>query len=882
MDKFDYKVTMIVPIYNVENFLRKCLDSLVAQTIAPKDFEILLIDDGSQDHSIDIMQEYAEKYPNMKILRKENEGLSLTRNYGIKHARGKYIMYIDADDTLSPETVSEVTNFFDNHYDEIDLVSYKEIPIIDGQKAAPHFRYKTLVTSGVYDLTNIYNAFISQTRINVCVKNNRENPVLFDPDREFRHEDQKYCIEVVRQKMKIGFCDKGTYFYLHQPDSIVRTFFYAYYIFEKTMKFWEDVFAYYEDGEIPYYIQAMYLNDVNWKTCSDILLPYHYEPEKFLEAKARVLRLLNKVDDEIILRHPSLDNFHRQYFIELKKNTEIKVYTGPNNLTITNHNTVIYSSQKIEIILLQFKVKADNLRFMGFVKSAAFNYLDQPKVFLIKNHQYESAEELETQLSSWSYYKAKTQTNKFWLFTIELDLDDLQSFEIKVNIEDKQYDTYYYFMPMVYFNHAEKRYTYYKNGRAFVYNSGIFYIKEMDDAEYRQNMKQIRRRYLTEEPKLWALRNLCLWNIKRHDNVWLYYDCKGVKRDNGYYQFEHDFDKQDGVRRYYVINEDNFQEKKREFPPKYRKHLVKFGSRFHKYLFLKARKIITAFIEHGNYVPFPPERFPRVIEVSNQPDIIYLQHGVLHAHVPWKYSLDRLVIDKEVISTHYEKENLINNYRFREDALIPCGMPRYDHIDVNQKSVNRILFAPSWRKYLVGMEGGEWVTTEGKFLASKYYEETNSFLNSKELETLLEKHDYYLDFKLHPILERYKHLYHITNKRVTMAESIISETEYSIFMTDFSSFVFDFVYLERPIIYFLPDMDMFRAGMNDYRELDIPFEEGFGDLVLNAKEAVTAIEKILNNGGKPEQKYADKMKDFFYYKDNRQTDRLYEALRKEE
>ena len=180
------------------------------------------------------------------------------------------------------------------------------------------------------------------------------------------------------------------------------------------------------------------------------------------------------------------------------------------------------------------------------------------------------------------------------------------------------------------------------------------------------------------------------------------------------------------------------------------------------------------------------------------------------------------------------------------------------------------------------MEGGEWVTTEGKFLASKYYEETNSFLNSKELETLLEKHDYYLDFKLHPILERYKHLYHITNKRVTMAESIISETEYSIFMTDFSSFVFDFVYLERPIIYFLPDMDMFRAGMNDYRELDIPFEDGFGDLVLNVKEAVTAIEKILNNGGKPEPKYADKMKDFFYYKDDHQTDRLYEALRKEE
>ena len=111
MDNFEYKVTMIVPIYNMENFLADCLDSLVNQTIDPEEMEILLIDDGSPDNSIDIMREYASKYPNMKILRKENEGLSRTRNYGIARAKGKYIMYIDADDTISPETVKSVTDF---------------------------------------------------------------------------------------------------------------------------------------------------------------------------------------------------------------------------------------------------------------------------------------------------------------------------------------------------------------------------------------------------------------------------------------------------------------------------------------------------------------------------------------------------------------------------------------------------------------------------------------------------------------------------------------------------------------------------------------------------------------------------------------------------
>lgn len=883
MEKFEYKVTMIVPIYNMEEFLRDCLDSLAAQTIAPEDFEILLIDDGSPDNSIDIMQEYAAKYPNMKILRKENEGLSPTRNYGIQRAKGKYIMYIDADDTLSPETVEKVTDFFDKHYDEIDLVTYMEIPLIAGKEGTPHYRYKTLIDSGVYDLTRIENAFISQTRVNVCVKNEGENNVLFDPDREFRHEDQKYCIEVVRRKMKIGYCNKGVYYYLHQPQSIVRTFFYAYYIFEKTMKFWEDIFAYYEDGKIPYYIQALYLNDVSWKTCSDILLPYHYEEDKLKEAKNRVLRLLNKVDDEIILRHPSVDNFHRQFFINLKEDNDINVYTGPNEIAITNHNSVIFDTKRLEIVMLQFKVKNDKIRFMGFVKSAAFNYLGKPKVYLVKNRQYAKMEELEVQLSSWSYYRAKTQTNNFWLFSTEIDLKGLHSFEFKVAIDNsgKLYDTYYYFMPTVYFSHVSKRYSYYKDGREFTQDAGVIYVKKPNKQKYEADMAKIRNRYKKSNRKLWLFRNLCLKKVKKYENVWLYYDCKGVKRDNAYYQFVHDFEKKDGVRRYYVINEDDFKGKRKEFPKKYRKNMIKFGSPFHKYLYLKARKIITAFIEYNNYSPFSKKRFEKMIEVSNQPDMIYLQHGVLHAHVPWKYSLDRLVIDKEVISTPYEKENLINNYRFREDALIPCGMPRYDYIDENQKSVNRILYAPSWRKYLVGMVGSEWVTTEGKFLASKFYEETSRFLNSEKLERILEENDFYLDFKLHPILERYKHLYQITNKRVTMAESVISETEYRIFMTDFSSFVYDFVYLERPIIYFLPDRDMFRAGMNDYREIDIPFEEGFGDLAVNAEEAVAAIEKILKNGGNAETKYADKMKSFFYYKDNNQTDRLYQELIKE-
>lgn len=879
MSNYDYKVTMIVPIYNMGKFLADCLDSLVKQTITPEEMEILLIDDGSTDNSIDIMREYASHYPNIKIHRKENEGLPKTRNYGIARAKGKYIMYIDADDTISPDTVKSVTDFFDKHYDEVDLVTYKEYPIINGKKGIPHYRFQTLVNSGVYDLMLPENAFIAQTNINVCVKNMGKDNVLFDSNREFRHEDQKYCIEVVRKKMKIGYCSKGVYYYLHQPESIVRTFFYAYYIFESTMKFWEDTFAYYEDGLIPQYIQAMYISDIAWKMTSDILLPYHYEPEKLEIAKQRITRLLDKVDDEIILRHPIVDSFHRQFFISLRSNNNIKVLTGVDQVAIANYDKLIYFTQKIEIVVQRYKIVDEKIRISAFIKSAVFNYLDKPDLYLVRNKNNSKLEKIELRESSKNYYKAKTKTNSFWNFEIEIDLKGLNSFEFKVEIEGKLYGTRYYFMPLTYFDFGMKRLTHYYKDKKISYSAGVFYVKKVSKAEKREYVKLQKGKYRKSNREIWKLRRLCMKKIKRYSNVWLYHSDKGVERDSAYYQFEHDIVKKDGVRRYYVINEEEYSKVNDCFPRKYRKYMVRFGSWKHKYFFLIAKKMITTVIEWNNFAPFLQGDFKKFMEVTNLPELIYLQQGIRHNHAPWEYSLDRLVIDKEVISTQYEKENLIRNYCFYEDALLPVGIPRYDFIDVNKKANNRILFAPSWRKYLVGQEKpGKWITIESKFLNSKFFEETEKFLNSKELEKMLEDYNMYLDFKLHPILERYKDLYKITNTRVAMAKRVVDETEYEIFMTDFSSYVYDFVYLERPIIYFLPDDEMFRSGMHDYRELDIPFENGFGELALTAEEALKALHKILSNDCRTEQKYAERMKDFFLFKDNNQRQRIYDAL----
>ncbi len=94
------KISVIVPVYNVEQYLPRCIDSILAQTFT--DFELLLIDDGSRDNSGKICDEYAEKDSRIRVFHKENGGVSSARNVGLDNTCGEYVSFIDSDDWIGP------------------------------------------------------------------------------------------------------------------------------------------------------------------------------------------------------------------------------------------------------------------------------------------------------------------------------------------------------------------------------------------------------------------------------------------------------------------------------------------------------------------------------------------------------------------------------------------------------------------------------------------------------------------------------------------------------------------------------------------------------------------------------------------------------------
>ena len=96
----DFRVSVIVPVYNAEDTIRNCLDDITGQTL--RETEIICVDDGSSDASVSILEEYRRKDNRIKIIRQENQGAGAARNTGMKEAQGDYLCFLDSDDRFEP------------------------------------------------------------------------------------------------------------------------------------------------------------------------------------------------------------------------------------------------------------------------------------------------------------------------------------------------------------------------------------------------------------------------------------------------------------------------------------------------------------------------------------------------------------------------------------------------------------------------------------------------------------------------------------------------------------------------------------------------------------------------------------------------------------
>lgn len=772
-------VTVVIPVYNNSTTLWRCVKSLYRQGVDSNKFEIILIDDGSTDDSYKRCKQLCLKYKNITLFQQVNKGVSAARNIGISNAKGKYIFFLDGDDVLSKNTLRDVSEFFDTVYQKVDLVTYRIETIINGKMQKPHFRYNYLNKSGIYDLREEY--YIGQTTMNIAIKNCFEKNVLFDEKMSFS-EDQKYCCDVLKEKLKMGFCNKGCYLYFRDPNSSSGLLQGACFVFEQSMNFFEKLFEGY--NEVPATFQGLYINDLYWKMASNILFPYHYTEEKYDYAIDRMKSLLKKCSNKSIIEHPNIDYFEKFYFLRMKNSELFSCSIDTNFFGLSSNEKLYTKEHSVEIVITKLRAVNGEVEFLGFIKSVFFQFFqDEPILVAVENHGA-LIKKINLYDSSHSFYQARERTQKFKAFRYRVNPDSVQNVSFEISIACMWFPVHFYFMPYVSLSHKLDKYQCQK-----------------DDILIRLDKKN----NFTFVKKM----------VKKSVEIWLYYDCAGVTKDNGYYQFLHDIKVADGICRYYIITD-----RKQLNNTGINKHYVIFGSKKHKKLLLACKKIISAYIEYANLFPFREADLELYSNKFNF-EIIYLQHGVLHAVMPWKYSPEKIAADKVVVTTVEEAKLFVSN-GFLESDLIKVGMPRFELLNKKNEHKKKILFAPSWRQYLIGeYVNNNWEPLDHKFEKSSYLRGINQFLNSQRLYELLEISGYSLEVKLHPIFECYKKHIQINNKYIKFSEEEVKCEDYDLFITDFSSYVYYFAYLDISVILYIPDFLEFQSGMNGYRKINI-------------------------------------------------------------
>lgn len=122
------RLSIVIPVYNVEQWLERCVKSIIGQSLAPSDYEIILVDDGSADKSGEIADHLAEEYGNIRVFHQKNQGQSVARNLGIEQARGEYIWFVDSDDYIINDHLSTVLSLAESK--RLDIICFR-MSIVD-------------------------------------------------------------------------------------------------------------------------------------------------------------------------------------------------------------------------------------------------------------------------------------------------------------------------------------------------------------------------------------------------------------------------------------------------------------------------------------------------------------------------------------------------------------------------------------------------------------------------------------------------------------------------------------------------------------------------------------------------------------------------------
>lgn len=870
-NRFDFSV--IVPIYNMEEYLSEAIESITNQTIGFEDhIQLILVNDGSEDDSDAICKKYVEKYPkNIVYVAKKNEGVSVARNVGLKHASGKFINCLDADDKWSEDAFECAAAFFDNN-PSVRIVAARHR--FFGRTTSNHVLSYKFESDRIIHIDSTFdhpqltfsNAFVSAS--------------LFPPDpfngKLSIAEDFLVFSDILLQAREYGVISKPIYWYRKRDNS------------SSAMDSSTGSLSWYQDvpihchkhlfelsrerrGEIIPYIQYCVMYDLQWRIKNHFNHPL--EPKQFLDYKKIIIDILSDIDDRIILAQRNISRETKLYTLALKH--RLSMDQAQKRLKIIGNQVFWIPSAKREPVFFCHSSEENSI-LINFIHEKSGNLTLEGRLyslFPIDRVQLVIETDNDTIPAPLSFHVNESFDSFFdknffkpLSFTVSIPQNTVS---FKLIIDEHCFTPAIRggkFCPMSfraksYLCLKEKVLTCPRRGVLEISDKNNFWkLKRetlyqmslwLNDRKARECLKY--RRY--------ALRKRCSETKRR---IWLISDRITMAGDNGEALFA--FLQQNPiphVKPYFVIakDSDDYTRLKRIG------NVVPYGSDQHKRLSLIADKIISSAGEDNVFNIFG--RQGSVFQDLVRYKFVFLQHGVTKDDISGWLNRFAKNISLFITASPREKDSIINNpkYGYTNSQVVCTGFPRHDKLlKANGPVEKKVIIAPTWRNSLALPLDQESGLREPYplFEESEYCNFYNRLLNDPRIEASAKQYGYSIDFLVHPAFRQEIPCFHSTFCRIVPDFEYAEEFADSLIMlTDYSSVAFDFALLKKPILYTQFDIDTFfeehsyKQGYYDYEK------DGFGPICYTYEETVNRLLDLMENP-KMEQTYLERVDSFFY------------------
>lgn len=883
MQQFVFSV--IIPVYNVEEYLEETINSVIKQTIGFTNIQLILVNDGSVDNSETICLKYQTLYPdNVIYLKQKNSGVSKARNYGLKHASGKYINFLDSDDKWALDAFEKGLIQFEK-YPDIGAVIYPLTFFEASTKQHPlNFMFKI---NGRVDILKDYQ-YIKLSSCSTIFRADVIKNRTFNDQLKIS-EDCRLITEIFLEHPYIGVVSNTTYYYRKRitQSSTIQTSTQQKTWYLDTPKY---CYQYIVDlskkkyGKVIEYVQFLLVYDLHWRM--DVEIASCLTSEERAEYLSRMHALLDEIDDRFIIDFPLMKLNQKLYMLAFKHRTkDIFTLKGKN---VFVGNTCFDVINNFSVMIDNIVINHDDIDIYG-------------RVTYIKDILESIYLKTDTGKIEFDYYELdKTHANKtnidnrlqFMVKGIHARVSLNKTKSIKIMNKHQKGD----FVLTLVFTYSSIL----NNNFTSIYlRSKNYYIKYLKKTKELHIYKKSLKNSLLLESKcdynllkrhkwksLIYRMSAYIYSLFFHKDIWLLSDRIQVASDNGEALFQY-LKQKDKVQAkvYFVISKKAKSYK--ELKSKYPGSVIGYNTFKHKMLHLNANKIISA--QADNYVTNLFGNGKDFVGDLYRFKFVFLQHGITKDDLsPW-LNVNSNTIDMFVTASEMEYQSFVNQkyrYNFPEKWIKLTGFARYDRLlETDIKKEKSIVIMPTWRKNLVSIldnKTGKRVY-DAQFKETNYFKFYNELINAPRLLKALKEREYKIrfiphvnmsqqivDFNVNPLVE-------IVNTDVDYAKEFKRN---SLLITDYSSVFFDFGYLKKPIIYTQFDREIFFKDQV-YDQGYFSYEnDGFGLVCNTVDETITEIINLIENDCQMEKKYLSRVETFFAFYDQFNCERIYNEILK--